>query len=78
MISRSRRDSVGGGSSRSFPWSPNLSHISGGRGGGVGQSFPGQKPSIRFRARAQNTARVHSETHISQDPAEKELFFAEN
>ena len=46
-------------------------------GGGSGTFFPGQKPSIRFRA-AQNTARVHSETHISQDATEKELFFAEN
>ena len=59
MISRSRRDSVGGGvvaefggggGSRNFPWSPNPSQISGGEGV-VAEFFPDRDPEIRFRAR---------------------------
>ena len=46
-------------------------------GGGSGRVFPGQKTLNSF-PRAQNTARVHSETHISQDATEKELFFGGN
>ena len=47
-------------------------------GGGVVAEFffPDRNPKLF--PRAQNTARVHSETHISQDAIEKELFFAEN
>ena len=45
MISKSRRDSVGGGSSRIVPCSPKAdSRFSGGGGGAVAEFFPACSP----------------------------------
>ena len=75
MISRSRRDSVGGGVVADIFRGPKP--VANQWGGGWWQSFS-QTETLNSFPRAQNTARVHSETHISQDATEKELFFAEN
>ena len=46
-------------------------------GGGSGRVSPDGNPKF-VSARAKIPREMHSETHISQDATEKELFFAEN
>ena len=46
-----RRDSVGGGSSRIFPWSPKADARSSGGGGVVGEFFRGLLKPARFSGR---------------------------
>ena len=40
MVSKSRRRSGGGGSSRIFPWSPKADAVQWGGGGGIASNFP--------------------------------------
>ena len=75
MISRSRRDSVGGVVVQKF--AVVSKPVANQWGGVVAECFSWTETLNSF-PRAQNTATVHSETHISQDATEKELFFAEN
>ena len=48
MVSGSRRDSVGGGGSRIFPWSPKADAVQCGGEGVVSEFFHGLQKPTRF------------------------------